>query len=239
MKEKHVIIALGDTHGRDNWKEIVITESDSDKIIFIGDYFDSHYGVPAHIQIENFKDILEFKKKYPEKVVLLLGNHDFHYLKDAQEHYSGYQAFKFVDINEILEPEVRNGVVIACYTYENYVFTHAGVTKTWCEANSIDTSNLAESINNLLLTRPSAFRFTMGDNYSNSGNDIDQSPIWVRIPSLMEDAIPNKVYVVGHTTLKELTIVDNLIGIDTLGTTGEYLVIEDGKPSAKKKVVTT
>lgn len=239
MNNKYVIIALGDTHGRDNWKEITINESEADKIIFIGDYFDSHYSVPAHTQLENFKDILEYKKNNMDKVVLLLGNHDFHYLKGAQEHYSGYQPYKFIDFNEILEPAVKNSLVIACFTYENYVFTHAGVTKTWCEANDIDISNLAESINNLLLTKPSAFRFTMGDNYSNSGNDIDQSPIWVRIPSLMEDAIPNKVYVVGHTTLKELTIVDNLIGIDTLGTTGEYLVIENGIPTAKKKAVTT
>lgn len=239
MKEKYVIIALGDTHGRDNWKEISITESDCDKFIFIGDYFDSHYGVPAQTQIDNFKDILEFKKNNMDKVVLLLGNHDFHYLRDAQEHYSGYQPYKFIDINEILEPAVRNGLVIGCYTHENYVFTHAGVTKTWCDANSIDVDNLAESINELLLTRPSAFRFTMGANFSNSGDDIDQSPIWVRMGSLLADAIPEKVYVVGHTTLKELTMIDNLIGIDTLGTTGEYLVIEDGIPTAKKKAETT
>jgi hypothetical protein len=228
------ICAIGDIHGRIIWKEIVEQENNVDKWIFIGDYFDTHYDVTVKQQIENFKEILEFKKSNLDKVVLLLGNHCFHYLKDAQEHYSGYQAFKFIDINEILEPAVKKGLVIACYTYENYVFTHAGVTKTWCEANGIDTNNLAESINNLLLTNPSAFRFTMGDNYSNSGNDVDQSPIWVRIPSLMKDAISNKVYIVGHTTLERLAITDKLIGIDTLGTTGEYLIIEDGIPSAKK-----
>jgi hypothetical protein len=232
--KSYKVIALGDTHGRDNWKQIIQQEDDADVFLFIGDYFDSHYDVPAHTQLENFKDILEFKKKFPEKVVLLLGNHDFHYLKGAQEHYSGYQPYKFIDFNEIIEPAVKNSLVIACYTYENYVFTHAGVTKTWCETNSIDTSNLAESINNLLLTNPSAFRFTMGDNYSSSGNDIDQSPIWVRIPSLMEDVIPNKVYVVGHTTLERLAITDRLIGIDTLGTSGEYLVIENGISKVKK-----
>lgn len=235
MDKKHVIIALGDTHGRDNWKEIVITESDCDKFIFIGDYFDSHYGVPAHIQIENFKDILEFKKTYPDKVVLILGNHCFHYLKDAQEHYSGYQAYKFIDINEILEPAVQNGLVVACYTYENYVFTHAGVTKTWCEDNEIDTDNLADSINRTLLENPSAFRFAIGDNYSNTGDDVTQSPIWVRIPSLLKDKLDGRVFVIGHTTLENIKMSESLIGIDTLGTSGEYLRIEDGTPTAKKR----
>ena len=31
------IVALGDTHGRYNWKDIVAKESDADKIVFIGD----------------------------------------------------------------------------------------------------------------------------------------------------------------------------------------------------------
>jgi hypothetical protein len=39
---------------------------------------------------------------------------------------------------------------------------------------------------------------------------------------------------VGHTTIEELTITDSLIGIDTIGTSEEYLVIIDGEPSAAK-----
>lgn len=234
MDKKYVIIALGDTHGRINWKEIVINERNADKIIFIGDYFDTHEAITVETQIENFKDILEFKKNNMEQVVLLLGNHDFHYLKDAQEKYSGFKAFKFIDINELIEPAVRSGLVVGCYTYGNYVFTHAGVTKTWCENNDIDIDNLAESINQTLIENPSVFRFEMGDNYDQSGNDVTQSPIWVRIPSLLKDKLDGKTFVVGHTTLKELAIIDSLIGIDVLGTSGEYLRIEDGIPTAKK-----
>lgn len=229
-----VIIAIGDTHGRNNWEEIVKNETNVDKIIFIGDYFDTHYNVSVEFQIENFKKILEYKINNIDKVVLLLGNHDFHYLKDAQEHYSGFKHFKFSDINEILQPPVQSGLVIACYTHENYVFTHAGVTKTWCDNNDIDINKLEDSINQTLLVNPSAFRFSMGNNYDQSGNDVTQSPIWVRIPSLLKDKLDNKVFVVGHTTLERLSIIDNLIGIDVLGTTGEYLVIENGTPIVKQ-----
>jgi predicted phosphodiesterase len=34
------IIALGDTHGRTMWKDIVAKESDADKIVFNGDLSD-------------------------------------------------------------------------------------------------------------------------------------------------------------------------------------------------------
>lgn len=35
------IVALGDTHGRLNWKVIVTKENESDKIIFIGELSDN------------------------------------------------------------------------------------------------------------------------------------------------------------------------------------------------------
>jgi hypothetical protein len=228
------IIALGDTHGRTHWKNIVAKETDADKIIFIGDYFDTHYDVSVDQQIQNFIDILNFKKENVDKVILLIGNHDFHYLKGAQETYSGYQKFKAVDINEVLEPAVSTGLLQMCYVYEDYVFTHAGLTKTWCSDNDINLSELENSVNRRFMSNIESFRFTYGDNYSQSGNDVTQPPIWVRIPSLLKNKLEGYRFVVGHTTIEELTITDSLIGIDTIGTSEEYLVIIDGEPSAAK-----
>ena len=74
------LIALGDIHGRNIWKQILAKEDNFDKIVFIGDYFDSKDGISVLQEIENFKEILELKKKFKDKVVLLFGNHDFHYL---------------------------------------------------------------------------------------------------------------------------------------------------------------
>lgn len=228
------VVALGDTHGRTIWKSIVIQEADADLFVFIGDYFDTHYNVTPNQQIENFKDILEFKKKNQNKVILLLGNHDFHYLKGVQEKYSGFQKFFQMDINEVLEPAVASGLVQMCFIYDKFVFTHAGVTNTWCVRNGIDKNNLEESINQAFMTDLDSFYFAYGPNMSQTGDDVTQSPIWVRLPSLFEDAVTGYVYVVGHTPLQELTITDNVIGIDTLGTTQEFLIIEDGILSSGK-----
>jgi hypothetical protein len=228
------LIALGDTHGRTLWKEIVEKNQDADKIVFIGDYFDTHDNVSVDQQIENFKDIIEFKKNNMEKVVLLLGNHDFHYLNGAQEKYSGFQAFRYKDINKVLEPEVADGLIQMCFVYDKYVFTHAGVTKTWALTNKIRTNHLEEDINNKFKTDIAAFRFTYGQNYSQTGNDVTQPPIWVRVPSLYADSIDSVTYVVGHTTVEKMAFTDKIIGIDTLGTTGEYLIIENKVPFSSK-----
>ena len=54
-------IVLGDIHGRNVWKDIVFQE-EADRVIFIGDYFDSFDIGPAD-QMFNFKEIIEFKEK--------------------------------------------------------------------------------------------------------------------------------------------------------------------------------
>ena len=69
------ITAIGDIHGRNIWKDIVEKESDSDKIVFVGDYVDTYDNISPGQQVKNFEEILEFKKTNPNKVTLLLGNH--------------------------------------------------------------------------------------------------------------------------------------------------------------------
>lgn len=228
------VVALGDIHGRVIWKKIVEENTQVTKWIFMGDYFDTRENITAHQQIENFKNILQFKNENQNKVVLLLGNHDYHYLKGVQEKYSGFAKFFQMDINEVLEPAVASGLLQMCFVHDKFLFTHAGVTNTWCVRNGIDRSNLEESINQAFMNDLDAFSFAYGPNMSKTGDDVTQSPIWVRLPSLFEDAVIGYVYVVGHTPLEELTITDNVIGIDTLGTTQEFLIIEDGVPSSGK-----
>jgi hypothetical protein len=231
------IIALGDTHGRDIWKQIVKVEEDFDKFIFIGDYFDTREGIDASTQIQNFKEILEFKKANPDKVFLLIGNHDFHYLKGCGETYSGYQQYAAMDINEVLQPAVTSGHMQICHVFDEYIFSHAGLTKTWCENNEIDLYNIEESVNVRFMKNMESFKFEYGENLDRSGDDVTQSPIWVRIPSLFRDMVKGFTYIVGHTTVKEMYMASNIAAIDCLGTSNEYLVIQDGQAFARKIVI--
>ncbi len=231
------IIALGDTHGRDIWKQIVKVEEDFDKFIFIGDYFDTREGIDASTQIQNFKEILEFKKANPDKVFLLIGNHDFHYLKGCGETYSGYQQYAAMDINEVLQPAVTSGYMQICHVFDEYIFSHAGLTNTWCENNEIDLYNIEESVNVRFMKNMESFKFEYGENLDKSGDDVTQSPLWVRIPSLFRDMVKGFTYIVGHTTVKEMHMASNIVAIDCLSTSNEYLVIQNGQAFARKIVL--
>jgi hypothetical protein len=244
------IIALGDTHGRNNWKAIAEKElATCDKFIFIGDYFDSHDEKSSgDKQIENFKEILELKKANPDKVVLLTGNHDYHYIRGIGETYSGYQAGYALQIGELVEQAIKDGYLQMAFLVDDFFFSHAGLTKTWAsmimgleyanDDKSMKNINpqlddkLVQVLNDYLVYQPRVFMFRAGERMSMTGDDISQGPIWVRPYSLSKDKIEGVWHVVGHTQSRRLGIVDEhqIILIDCLGETGEYLIIEDGKP---------
>lgn len=219
------IIALGDTHGRDTWKAIVAKEEDADKIVFIGDYFDS-FGIKPHKQIENFKEILEFKRKNLDKVVLLIGNHDFHYMKWAGETYSGYNEMFASEIGEVIHQALDEELMQACFVSDKYLFTHAGVTKTWCATHGIDPNNIEEEICLMFENAPGAFRFKPSTGLDNTGDSITQPPFWVRPRALTSDMVEGYTQVVGHTTRDNIYIDDTLMLIDC---PGDYVEItKDG-----------
>lgn len=218
------IIAIGDIHGRSIWKQIVASEK-FDKIVFVGDYFDSHEEISALEQISNFKEIMDFKNKNPHKVALLVGNHDFHYMRGINDRYSGFQAVNQHDISSLIQEALNNNLLQMCYTYENMLFSHAGITKTWL--NNVGykgDESLDVFVNGLFKCQPSAFKFTKGINNDPYGDDITQPPIWVRPQSLLHDMVDGYVQVVGHTYKKNIVQFEDAIFIDTLGESQEYLI---------------
>lgn len=229
------VLVLGDTHGRTAWEKIVANES-FDKIIFIGDYVDTHEDITPLQQKLNLENILKYVRENKDKVVMLLGNHDFHYLRYSMEEYSRYQSVMQYDFQQLIQGGIDEGLITVAHQHEQFLFTHAGVTKTWCEYASIDMDNIVESINERFITQPSFFRFTMGKTYSRYGDDITQPPIWVRPKSLMMDKVPGYIHIVGHTTVKRISSKEDYEGIrliDTLGESGEFLVIENGEETIK------
>ena len=229
---KNQIIVLGDIHGRKEWKTILKKEPNATKVIFLGDYFDS-FDVPFETQVENFIDILALKKSDPNKFILLLGNHDFQYLPYVTEHYSGYQAENKNHISALIDSAVEEGLIKVCYKYNKWIFSHAGITKTWFKNCNGDIKNIEDSINEMFLIHPNYFFFTEGINHSNCGDDVTQSPLWVRPHSLLENRIDGYKQVVGHTRQKNIILYDVMF-IDTLEYGNEYLIINNDKPKIGK-----
>lgn len=226
------IINISDLHGRRIWEDIIKQES-FDHLVFIGDYFDTRDDISTASQIDNFKNIIKLKKENMDTVHLLIGNHDYHYLPGTTETYSGYQAAKALSIRDILKENID--LLQICYVNGDYLFTHAGVTNTWWSNNfegepPVDDS-IEDIINEFFILEPKQFGFT--GFHSRTGDEVTQSPLWVRPYSLGVDQIPHFTQVIGHTAVPHLTILKSIILTDTFDRTEEFLLIEDDAPKIK------
>lgn len=229
------VIGIGDIHGHKGWENIIKHESDAANIIFIGDYFDS-FDIHPDQQIRNFKHIISYKAQFPHRIFLLIGNHEFHYLKGITARYDGYNSEYAAKYQELIHQAIDAGLLQICKLVGNFLFSHAGITKSWCYENLIinDRSTIEDDINNLFKYGKHSFRFRPGRDNDPGGNDTTQGPLWVRPNSLLQDGIKPYVHVVGHTGQPDLKIYEPMILIDTLGTSGEYLRIINETPEIGK-----
>lgn len=226
-------IIIGDIHGRDIWLDII--DQPFDRVIFLGDYVDTHHHISGLEQIDNLRSIIAFKEANPTKVTLLIGNHDYHYFPEiGQTGTSGYQPTMAKSFEYEFDT-YRNFFQIATVD-QGVVCSHAGITKTWLQdvdINHLEIHSTVDQINDLFRGKPRKFNFYLDDT-SWYGDNIHQSPIWVRPDALVRDSI-NAAQVVGHTTQNSInTTLGKLYLIDTLGTSQEYLIISDGQISVGK-----
>ncbi len=193
------VITIGDIHGRDHWKKI--NPYEWDLIIFIGDYVDSfnHSGQRC---LENLREIIEFKEMYNDRVILLLGNHDIHYLYlDTQWRGAGFDAEMIPYYRHIFSNYYNFQIA---YQKDNYLWTHAGVNKCWFDKHIPNTSNLeiANVINELQITQEGREAlFNMG--YARGGIGYG-GPIWCGKKEMYRDPLTNFIQIVGHTPVKEI-----------------------------------
>ena len=239
-------IAIGDIHGRPYWKQIIEQEQDADRFIFVGDYFDS-FTIPGIDQINNFLDIIEFKKSTNKEVILLIGNHDYHYLPGIEDSgTSGYQTLMAPSIKTVLGDNKEHLQLV--YQMDKFLFSHAGISSEWLDDNIAmwDVPNLSMYLNDLFHYKPAsiAYRSFKYYDYENNiatlsrgyGDETYQGPIWIRPKSLMEvnkKTLRKKVIqVVGHTPQDQIDIKGKSTGsryyfIDTLEYgQNQYLIIE-------------
>jgi hypothetical protein len=235
-------IVLGDTHGRSLWK-LAVHQDKPDRVIFIGDYFDS-FEISGLEQIHNFKEIIKYKEDNPQvEVVMLIGNHDHHYFPEVgYTGTSGYQSRIAPSINQVID-ENRHHLQMA-YSFDKYLFTHAGVSPVFMDEafgeNGWSKETIVEDLNELFKHKPKAFDF---NGLEPTGDNACQTPIWIRPRSLMSinkkhsKGLKNDyIQIVGHTQMKRLSVElsKQITGgkyyfIDTMETTGEYLVHQDNK----------
>lgn len=224
------ILVLGDIHGRKFWKEPMNNIDKYDKVIFLGDYLD-HYPDEwedgEHTRkndIDNFLEIIDLKAKYKDKVILLKGNHDEHYSSEIFDNYAGGTRKDELNSNYIKEifDDFSDYFQLA---YEEtmgnrrFLFTHAGVCKSWYEKHKDLIGELnADNLNKLdfsdegqlALCDISKYRTWLGE----KTGSILWSDVRERIADVNED-IDGIYQVFGHTKLPvKPLILDNWACID-------------------------
>jgi predicted MPP superfamily phosphohydrolase len=239
------IVAIGDIHGRDYWKQIIEQEQDANVFVFVGDYFDS-FTIKGPDQINNFLDIVEFKKQSKVPVILLIGNHDYHYYPGIEDSgTSGYQTLMAPSIKHVVSDNKQ--YLQAAYQVGEFVFTHAGLSSEWLDdiVDGWSVDSLDATINDLFRFQPQKLAYRSYKQVGSTvygvggyGSETFQGPLWIRPKALMA---ANKktlrkqiIQVVGHTPQDSIDIKGKSTGgryyfIDTLEYgQNQYLVVKDG-----------
>ena len=213
-------LILGDLHCRSIWKDIVAKEGDScDKIIFLGDYT-----CPREIRFDDPTDacgflyeVLDFKDKNPDKVVLLRGNHDlcscgYYWARCWPQDHPKVQAYWQTE--DVKNWFLKNTQWIYQIPDTNIVCSHAGISEKFLDNvckyfknkdgwdfNIYDQDELIKHINDIYPCE--LFGFTPCKISDNTGESATQPCTWIRPYTLLQYGI-NMIHVVGHTPIKHI-----------------------------------
>lgn len=197
------VIVIGDVHGTKHWKKIIDdNKKANDLIVFLGDYVDSYTVSPKDCYY-NLIDIFNYKKEN-SNVYILVGNHDYHYMKFDTDKYSGYNRTYAEEYYNLYKNNLDYMSICLIKTINNkkYIFSHAGVSYNFLNEHNITL----EQLNDLWKNNPSVFGFNHKclDVY---GNSSIQSPLWIRPQALIYNSIIGYKQVVGHTNFDKPIIV--------------------------------
>lgn len=198
------ILIIPDVHGRTFWKLPCKNIDKYDKVVFLGDYLDPY--ALEHICIKdviiNFIEIIKFKEKYYNKVILLLGNHDLHYWSDEFLNECGgcrmSGVYRKIIKNLFL---INKSMFNIAYETKNILFTHAGYMQDWATKysnNQFTIEPTADSLNKLL--DPNLENALYAVSFIRGGYDKVGSCVWSDVSEKM-----------AYNESKELI---NITGID-------------------------
>ena len=216
---KNEILIVPDVHGRDFWLPALNYQGE---VVFLGDYVDPYpqENITEEDAYQVLLQIVEFKRQHPERVTLLIGNHEMHYYDDR----FGAGRFSkeyFPKINEILTGDATKGLFQICKQVENYLFIHAGVTKGWYDHHYPQFQNLGETLEERLnrIFFEKMYVYHEASWKFRGGLDESGSPLWADFREFDDEPerfAPGIIQIIGHTqTMKPDPIIkENIYLLD-------------------------
>lgn len=193
------VYIIPDQHGERNWEKVYNVEADY--YVSLGDWFDS-FIIPHSEQLTVFNEYIEWVKLDPSHRLSCIGNHDLAYLMDVSEgeFVSGHNNWYHEQIHNALLTNIKYFKPYC--VIDDIVFSHAGFTKSWINRFNIDMddlwSNWQNYYNKLKFVEPVNVDEIV--NSSPTGDNLYQSPLWIRPYSLLKDSY-YKYQIVGHTEM--------------------------------------
>ena len=233
---KKGILIIPDVHGRDFWKKAVDSKG-FDKTIFLGDYTDPYdfEGITDEVTVENLKSIIAYKQQNPDKVVLLLGNHDLHYFSGYYYELAGgirYSQHAAISLQRLF----RDNHHLFQLAWEtdlcdrHILFSHAGITLSWLKRNiNLIRKPDARHLNRLIKTDEGLEALAqVGE--MRGGDYPCGSMVWADVEEmLMSNPIPKTYQIVGHSMQFDGPIITDKIAC--LDCRAAFLLDNKGKIS--------
>lgn len=212
------ILVIPDIHGRTFWKEAV-DKHPSLPVVFLGDYLDPYASedITPEEALANFKDIIAFKQANMDRVTLLIGNHEIHYL-DSFYYFSRKDTLNAAYIHQLLIDHLPlfSMASQAEINGKNFLFTHAGIVASWWKKHFPDTptdvTSICNALNDMMKNRE-----TLGSFIDNALMDITKqrgggseagSCLWADLEEHKKSKSFSGIYqVFGHTQQKKKAVI--------------------------------
>lgn len=198
------VLVLGDLHCREFWKDAV--KDWNGPIVFLGDYVDPYpYEWEDKEQMPNpvdcLLDVINFKDCNPDRVILLIGNHDESYIHEGLN--ASRHNYSLHDTLHQIYNEDKEYFQIA-KQIDDTLFTHAGVSTAWLKRHDLTLPKTDADVflNEIYKTSPDIFwemSWERGGWYSTG------SPIWHDVREF--DLDENHFQIFGHTQLIDKPII--------------------------------
>lgn len=221
---KDKVLILGDIHQDIGYANRCLElESDFDRVVFLGDFFDTFKTPDGAIIYGVTQTCVWINEKFEElgdKAVWLCGNHDCAYLASYTKDYtktkqspyyycSGWSKNKAKYFNKTINPEWINSLELCVQLGKNTVASHAGFHYRMFQPYTSEINNINEYYGrwerekHIFHHEPWHWIWDVGR--CRGGMAIVGSPVWL---DWNQEFVPldNVSQVVGHTTMKELSL---------------------------------
>lgn len=189
----------------------ILDSGQADFAVQLGDIFDD-WGQEFNYRLYDMTTdkAIEFHKKYP-KTLWCMGNHDFgYYLPEYGRRETGHSKIQEDTMADNVARMVGAGIEQkTIHVVDNVIFSHAGLIADWIATLTLDGTD-----------------HEMGDYIEVLINDAEpdllwdqKSPIWARPQQHANEIMfTDKMQVVGHTPMENITFENNILSTDVFST---------------------